>query len=582
MRPFLYLIQMAVVQPLVDIAAVCYAHGIRNVVISPGSRSAALTLAFTRHGGFKSLPVMDERAAGFIALGMAQQTRVPVVLICTSGSAAYNYAPAVSEAFFQQIPLLVLTADRPKEWLHQHDGQTIYQAEIYGKHVKGSFELPSDYGHKDAQWLINRTINEAILLAGTASSGPVHINVPVREPFYPTDTEALVPTQGVRIINRVRVETMLAPTVWHELLDSWDSAERILIVGGQHGNSAKLNHFLNLLAEEFDVPILGDTISNQKGSKNFITHHDLFLPTAQVEQLRPDLLITYGLSLVSKALKQFLRNNRAVEHWHISEDRHVVDPFQSLTRQIPVSPVYFFENIFEKFDYEQFVQGTVPSTDASYLSLLSAYERKAGILLDAYLKNLTTLNDLSAIDTVVMSLSGSYRLQVANSMPVRYLNALGRRIGEAVVFANRGTSGIDGCVSTAIGAALEAESPTVLLVGDVAFLYDRNGLLINPLPENLKIVVINNAGGNIFRMIDGPSKLPELEGYFETTHQYTAERTAGDSGIAYFSVVNMVELHQTVPQFLSASGTVILEVFTDPAENARVWSGLKEYVKANG
>jgi 2-succinyl-5-enolpyruvyl-6-hydroxy-3-cyclohexene-1-carboxylate synthase len=578
MRPFLYLI-MAVLQPLVDIAAICYAHGIRNVVISPGSRSAALTLAFTRHGGFQLLSVMDERTAGFIALGMAQQTRVPTVLICTSGSAGYNYAPAVSEAFFQHVPLIILTADRPKEWIHQHDGQTIYQTEMYGKHVKAAFELPSDYSHSDAQWYINRTINEAILIACAVSPGPVHVNVPIREPFYPTESEVLTPGREIRIIERTPVEATIAPEVWSELLEQWDSAKRILIVGGQYRNSTKLNQTLATLSEEFDVPVLGDVISNQKGSGHFISHHDLFLITENTESLRPDLLITYGLSLVSKELKLFLRNNPAVNHWHIEESAQVVDPFQSLTRQIHVSPEYFFANIFERIDYELFVQGGEAGTDGSYFSHIRQIDREISFKLDQYLINISTLNDLSVIDYVIKSLDSKFRVQVANSMAVRYLNVLGSRVGAPEVFANRGTSGIDGCVSTAIGAALTDQSPILLVVGDVAFLYDRNGLLINPLPRNLKILVINNAGGNIFRMIPGPSALPERTEYFETTHQFSAERTATDSGITYFGVREFADFQEKAQLFISQPGMAIMEVFTDPAENTRVWKGLKDYVK---
>lgn len=172
-------------QPIWNIAHICHKQGIENVIISPGSRSAPLTLAFVRHKNLKCKVVADERSAAFIALGIAQQTNKPVVLICTSGSAAYNYAPAIAEAYFQQIPLLVLTADRPPEWIDQFDGQTIRQTNIYGKHVKESYTLPVDLSHQDAVWHVERTISEAINLAKTYPAAPVHINAPFREPFYP-------------------------------------------------------------------------------------------------------------------------------------------------------------------------------------------------------------------------------------------------------------------------------------------------------------------------------------------------------------------------------------------------------------
>ncbi|WP_159467455.1 2-succinyl-5-enolpyruvyl-6-hydroxy-3-cyclohexene-1-carboxylic-acid synthase [Dyadobacter sp. 3J3] len=572
---------MAVLQPLIDLAEVCYAQGIRHVVISPGSRSAALTLAFSRHRGFEKHVVMDERSAGFIALGIAQQLNQTVILICTSGSAAYNYAPAVTEAFFQQISLLILTADRPQEWIHQLDGQTIYQAEIYGKHVKKSFTIPSDYGHKDALWLINRTANEAAILAHSKPYGPVHINVPIREPFYPENAEELIPSADVRIIKKVETESTLPVETWHELLNEWDDAERILIAGGQHQNSEILNLALSKITEELDVPVVGDSIANQKGNQSFITYQDLFLADADTEKLRPDLLITYGLSFISKAFKQFLQKNPSIRHWHISEDSHVVDTFFSLTQIIPVSPDNFFSSIFEKIDYQLFVQGSDPENDSSYKKTWTGYDLKAQSLLAEYLENLSLLNDLTSVNFVINSLPDGSQLHIANSMPIRYVNALGNRVSHLEIFANRGTSGIDGCVSTAIGAALINKKTTFLLVGDVAFLYDRNGLLIQPLPDNLKIIVLNNSGGNIFRMIDGPASLPELENYFETRHSFTAKRTSEDSKIEYFQVNDFDGLEREIPLFLNTNKTSLLEVFTDPSENAKSWKGMKSYIRSN-
>lgn len=175
---------MATHQAIYDIAEICAQHGIQNAVLCPGSRCAPLTLAFANHAAITCRTLSDERSAGFIGLGLAQQTHTPSVLVCTSGSAAYNFAPSVAEAFFQQIPLVVFTADRPAEWIDQWDGQTIRQENIFGGHVKRAYNLPSD-SHPDSVWHINRVVNEAIALAQTFPAGPVHINVPLREPLYP-------------------------------------------------------------------------------------------------------------------------------------------------------------------------------------------------------------------------------------------------------------------------------------------------------------------------------------------------------------------------------------------------------------
>ncbi|MHA4740212.1 2-succinyl-5-enolpyruvyl-6-hydroxy-3-cyclohexene-1-carboxylic-acid synthase [Dyadobacter sp. MSC1_007] len=565
---------MAILQPLIDMASICYEQGIRHVVISPGSRSAALTLAFVRHGGFETHVCMDERPAGFIALGIAQQIDSPVVLICTSGSAAYNFAPAVSEAFFQQIPLLVLTADRPKEWLHQYDGQTIYQNEIYGRHVKRSFEISADYTHSDAVWAINRITNEAVNAAASQPYGPVHINVPIREPFYPVETEELRPSSQIRVIKRQLAESKLPQEAWEELLEEWEDSPKILIAGGQGKHNDELNQALATISDEWGIPVLGDCISNLADDR-FIKHHDLFLSTAEAADLRPDLLVTFGLSFLSKEFKQFLRKNPPKNHWHIGQDNFLADPTQSVTRIIPVTPTGFFKDLFEKIDYQLFVQNSDPENDASYGQIWSNMETKARRTKADYLKNLTYFSDLTVLDFIFKYSSTEFELHVANSMSVRYANVLASDGHFSGVFANRGTSGIDGCVSTAIGAAKVNQMPTLLVVGDVAFLYDRNGLLTESLPQNLKIVVLNNAGGNIFRMIEGPRGLGELEKFFETRHGFSARRTAEDSGVAYFSVTALSELDAAVTAFFNVPGIALFEVFCDPEDSERAWKGLK-------
>ncbi|MDR6805817.1 2-succinyl-5-enolpyruvyl-6-hydroxy-3-cyclohexene-1-carboxylate synthase [Dyadobacter sp. BE34] len=565
---------MAILQPLIDMAEICYRQGIRHVVISPGSRSAALTLAFARHGGFRAHVCMDERSAGFIALGMAQQIDSPVVLICTSGSAAYNFAPAVSEAFFQQIPLLILTADRPKEWQHQYDGQTIYQTGIFGQHVKRSFEVSPDYQHSDVKWAINRVTNEAINLASMAPNGPVHINVPIREPFYPAADEVFNASGEVRVIQRQENEVVWPQAVWEELLDEWESAPKILIAGGQGKPDAALNAVLDRITEEWQIPVLGDCIANLSG-KEIIRHHDLFLGADGAENLRPDLLITFGMSFLSKEFKQFIRKNPPRYHWNISEDAFLADPFQSVTRDIPGKATAFFENLFEKLDYQSFVENTDLGHDTSYYSFWVQNERKARQKKHETLENLSMFNDLTLLDTMFKYIRIEYQIHIANSMSVRYANVLATENEWSGVFANRGTSGIDGCVSTAIGAARLNGQPTLLIVGDVAFLYDRNGLLIDNLPQNLKIVVLNNAGGNIFRMIDGPGSLPELETFFETRHAFSARRTCEDSGIAYFRVSDLAGTEAIVKEFLDFGGIALLEGFTDPVENTKAWKVLK-------
>jgi 2-succinyl-5-enolpyruvyl-6-hydroxy-3-cyclohexene-1-carboxylate synthase len=571
---------MAVLQPLIDLVELCSQQGITRAVISPGSRSAALTLAFARNPHIQCTVVMDERAGAFVALGMAQQLQQPVVLVCTSGSAGYNFAPAVAEAFFQQIPLLVLTADRPLEWIHQNDGQTIYQNNLYGPHVKAAYQLPADYAHRDTLWFMNRTINEAILTAREFPMGPVQVNVPIREPFYPLPDEPFRPSGTIRKITRIRGASHLPTEAWHDLLNQWEDSERILIAVGQNIMEPELGEALKKIAEDLRIPVVGDVTSNLPTHDLFITKHELFLGVGDPSILRPDLLITCGQSFVSKTFKQFIQANPPGQHWHISEDKHVIDTFQSLTTHITVAPEYFFTKLFEDLDYHRFIQNDDEVQDERFLEDWVGYERKSLAGMHQFLSKLTVLTDITSLYFVLSALPPQSILHVGNSMSIRYVNQLGDENKSNRVFCNRGTSGIDGCVSTAIGAAIISQENVYLVVGDVAFFYDRNGLLIRNFAGNLKIVLVNNSGGTIFRLIDGPGRQPELETYFETRHVFSARRTAEDAGMAYYSVEDLESLKSTWKVFAEKEGPALLEIKTDPEVNAIQYKEWKAYLAA--
>ncbi len=562
-----------------NIAEICAQKGVQNIVISPGSRSAALTLAFARHPAIETKVIPDERVAGFVGLGMAQLSQQTVALVCTSGSAAYNLAPAIVEAFFQEIPLLVLTADRPQEWIHQQDGQTIYQREIYGKHVKKSFDLPSDYIHPDSSWYIQRVLNEAINLSQTFPKGPVHVNVPIREPFYPTATEKITYDRHVKIVNRVEAQPSLSTQTWHHLQNEFESASRVLIAVGQLPPNPVLWNTLKEFGEELGVPVLGDIISNIPPQDSFVRHHDVFLRSkdeSRLAALRPDLLITVGDSFISKNFKLFLRTNPPLQHWHIKQSELLIDTFQTLTTQIPVSPTYFFQKLLEDLDYQQFVQHTEDDERDEYRQTWMQAELQAKRLLSRFLQAQKRWNEFSLVEQILEKLPNNTILHLANSMPVRYANLIGTT-HNAQVFANRGTSGIDGCTSTALGAALMTEQLVFVLTGDVAFFYDRNALWHPHIPANLRVVLFNNNGGNIFRLIDGPAAQPELEQYFETRHHTTARHTAIDAKLDYFSLQEGDNFGEVWEQFIDNNNRPkLLEIFTDPLINAEVFEDFRK------
>jgi 2-succinyl-5-enolpyruvyl-6-hydroxy-3-cyclohexene-1-carboxylate synthase len=594
------------IQPILDIAEICARKNLQKIVLSPGSRVAHLAIAFARHPEIETLTITDERSAAFVAMGMANQLlseaikqkeltqspdnqaiKLPFVgIACTSGSAVYNYAPAVAEAFYQQIPLLILTADRPPEWIDQLDGQTIRQTEIFGKHVKAAFNLPADYAHPDSVWQTERIVNEAINLMQTLPYGPVHINVPIREPFYPTPEEKVKFSPKVRIIQPIFSHQILSKAVWQNLLSIWESTENKLIIAGQDYYKPALIKTLQNLYQDFRVPIIGDIISNIQNLSDCIRFHDTSLMAQDdflKRELQPELLITFGKSLISKNLKIFLRKYKPKWHWHIQSAGLPADTFQTLTHHLQVEPEYFFKTLYEDLDFQTMLERDEEGEETEYNQLWQKLNQKAKKILLNQSRNQLIFNELNIFNEILSLIPENSILHLANSMAVRYANFWGlSEYNRGIeVFANRGTSGIDGSNSTAVGAAVIAKDKTITLIsGDLAFFYDRNGLWHNYLPKNLRIILINNQSGNIFRMIEGPSQQPELEEYFETFHHLEAAHTAQDFGLIYEKATNYSELNTALSHFFEASEKAkILEIKTDKKLNAQVFNEFKQMVK---
>ncbi|NOZ03310.1 MAG: 2-succinyl-5-enolpyruvyl-6-hydroxy-3-cyclohexene-1-carboxylic-acid synthase, partial [FCB group bacterium] len=280
---------------IVNIAEICARKGISNAILSPGSRCAPLTLAFARHEKINVRTVSDERSAAYIALGIAQSTQKPVVLVCTSGTAALNYAPAVTEAYYQHIPLIVITADRPPEWIDQQDGQSIHQSNLYAPHVKAGYDLPVDTAHADAAWHVERSVSDAVNCAQAFPPGPVHLNIPIREPFYPRGDETVRFDSDIRIIDEVNGTAVLDDEQWRKLVTKIQSVEKMLLVGGHGEKDSDLLEALNRLCKNADIPVVGDVITNLHPLENCVKHADIILARkdeSALTDLRPDLLIT--------------------------------------------------------------------------------------------------------------------------------------------------------------------------------------------------------------------------------------------------------------------------------------------------
>jgi len=532
-------------QHIYELVDICAQFGVRKAVVSPGSRCGPLLIGFGKHPTIETISITDERSAGFVGLGLAQQSGEPVVLVCTSGTAAQNYAPAVTEAYYQNVPLVVLTADRPPELIDQWDGQTIHQKNLFIDHIKGRYVFDQE----------NFDVAEkALNLALAKVRGPVHLNIPIREPFYPDEIKLATETQVIR--DKIFIEK-IEDSVWEDLQTKLKNANKVMILGGQSEPNPELIEYLN----HINIPVVGDVISNLHSLKNVIKSAEFVFNTSD-ESLRPDFLISFGRSVISKNLKLYLRKNKPKTHWHIGLGM-VGDPFQSLSKIIPVSPEYYFK--------EWLNRNNIFSNQSEYHSILAESQNIVDSNLSLKLEN-SGFNYFSAVEIIIDNLPEDCVLHLGNSMPVRIANFIGLDKPDVYVFSNRGTSGIDGTVSTAVGHALADPNRThTLIVGDLAFFYDRNGLWLNhEFPQNLQIVILNDNGGGIFNMIPGPSIHGELKELFTTPHQRTAELTAKEFGLEYRGVNTMEELTDA----LKSHSLGIIEIFTDMKTNTEFFKSL--------
>ena len=550
-----------------DLARICAAKGLRHVVLSPGSRCAPLVIAFHRQDGIDCLSINDERSAAFYALGMAQQLREPVGLVCTSGSAILNYAPALAEAFYQGVPLMVFTADRPNEWIDQGENQSIRQDDIYRNYIKRSFSLPVSFeGEKDA-WYSARMVSEALNESVRAVPGPVHVNVPLREPLYD-----LAEDDGAwpKTIDVVPTEAVIPDRVMNRLLRSWHDAARIWVIAGWHDPDPDLEASLQALTRDPRVVLWTEATANLH-VPNQIDRMDPVIEwiAARSDEDRwlPDLVVTFGGGIVSKKLKFLLRNRFDGQHWHLSPDARHWDKFQSLSQVVPTDPARLFYNLLEdkevhSSDYQKNVIGIQAGIDRMSATRIADLDHQ----------------DHTVFAQVLHALPPEAVLQAGNSTPIRYVNlfSLSHR-PDVTVHANRGVSGIDGQVSTAAGAAHVTDRPVLSVTGDIGFLYDSNALWNTHLSPNLRIVVIDNGGGNIFRIIPGPDRLDELESSFETPQNVDLEQLVTAFGHAVRSADDPASTAEGLDWLMAPSETVRVLVVTTPGEVSA--AGLRDYFR---
>jgi len=540
------------------------AKGVRHVVISPGSRNAPLVIAFHHQRAIRCLTVIDERSAAFIALGLAQQTASPVAMICTSGSAVLNYGPAVAEAFYQRIPLLVITADRPEEWVDQGEGQAIRQRDVLKAHMKASFQMPREPHDALARWQCTRMINEAIDACTGAAAGPVHVNVPFDEPLY-----GLVDrVPDATAIHAVPARSWIDADRSAELSERLHEAPRVLILAGQGPGGTHLLEPLRTLAASPTCAVLTEATSNLD-HPDFITCIDRTIEgiTAQdAAQMKPSLLITFGGAVVSKRIKTLLRAWRPAEHWNIDPAQRHHDTYQCLTHDIAMEPGDFFTAMnMRRADGN-------PAGTGRYGNAWRMMSDRARSVHDRTLAD-APFCDLTVFRALLDRIPGESDVHLANSTPARYIQLFDRSRGLRF-FGNRGASGIDGCVSTAVGAAFATGKTTTLICGDIAFAYDSNAFWNEFRPARLRVIVVDNGGGNIFRFIPGPDEHPGLLPYFETPHGRDIKGLVGSYGLPYAEAFDMPSLEHGLHWLYEDHGVpAVLHVRTDAEISPKVLRG---------
>lgn len=528
-----------------SIIEICQQKGVQHIVISPGSRNAPLTIGFTNNPYFKCYSIADERCAAFFALGIAQQIQKPVVVVCTSGSALLNYYPAIAEAFYSQIPLIVISADRPQNKIDIGDGQTIRQENVFANHSLYNANLQENVSTEN-----DNHIQMALHVAIT-QRGPVHINAPFEEPLYETVSELQVHPEIVDFNKEEKHFSLGNSTV-----ETWNKATKKLVLVGELFPNSVEQKYLDILANDPSVVVLTEKTSNLH-HPTFIDQIDTLITPFTDEDFKafqPEILLTFGGMVVSKRIKAFLRKYKPSHHWHV-DDLRAYDTFGALTNH--------FETKINTFLSQLLNENTIES---SYKSSISNIWKDRVVKHQEYTSKIP-FSDFKVFDFICHNLPKNYQLQVSNSSAIRYLQLFD--LDKSVqVFCNRGTSGIDGSTSTAIGAASASYLPTMLITGDISFLYDSNALWNNYIPKNFKIILLNNSGGGIFRILPGHQETETFNTYFETSHQLNASHLAKMYRLDYFEANNEATLQQQYAKFLSQNEKPsILEVFTPEKEN---------------
>ena len=528
------------------------AHGVRYAVVCPGSRNSAIVHNLNECPDIECYPVTDERSAGFYALGIAQVVHRPVAVCVTSGTALLNVAPAVAEAYYQHMPLVVISADRPAQWIDQLDGQTLPQPDALGRFVKKAVNLPEVY-NDELHWYCNRLVNEAMNETRHHGCGPVHINVPISEPLFEYNVEELPQERVIQLL----APRSNAALISLECAGQFAEAKKPMVVIGQMSTEDLIPQELFMLSQ--CAVVVHEALSVGKGGTNFdeVIHVLGDNPAYQL-----DFVLYLGDTLVSKRFKKWLRGLKDCHIWAVTEDGSIHDTSMQLYGVIEGSPAYVIEDLVNSIKFKAISSTATFKARWDQATRLAAYRA---------MKFEPEYSQMAAIKYLEDKLGKAiYRyIHYGNSSPIRFANLYAKHY----VFCNRGVNGIEGSLSTAAGCSIVTGDEKVLCVlGDLSFFYDQNALWNQNLNGNLHIIVLNNGKGGIFNMLKGLEQSPVRDSFISGAHHTTAQGICKQNNIRYMKATNMEEMQQCVDTLLNKKSTrpVLLEIFTDADEDERV------------
>ena len=568
----------------------CLKFDLFDVVISPGSRNVPLAIGFASNKKFKCYSIVDERSAAFFALGLSQKSKKPTILICTSGSALLNYYPAVAEAYYSEIPLIILSADRPEYKINIGDGQTINQSNVFEKNILYSNSLKQDCSHateeiiksnlqkivndkadyskiEKLQKSIQKNNEEIIEIAFNFSINkmqPVHLNVPMEEPLYEFNDS---PSISVKVKKKTEKKPSL--TDLDNFYKAINKASKIMILIGVSDGNILSKKSIQKINSCSSIIVMKEHTSNVF-NESFISNIDRLIGPIELQsnsdslfdELSPEIVISLGGMIVSKKIKSFLRNYKPRKHFHIGNNISK-DSFYLGVEHINTNANKFFENI------------DLNKSDSKYFEKWNQLDYSKLDLHNRYMK-VINFSDLKVFEILTNWIPKKYNIQVANSTPIRYFQLFDLK-NKNMMFANRGTSGIDGSTSTAIGSSVQNDSPVLLVTGDLSFFYDVNALWNNHIPKNFRIIIINNSGGGIFKILPGFKENNLFSEFIETQHNLSARLIAKMFNFNYTRVSTKFGLNLYLRTFFKNSKKPkILEIKTSSVKSTKI---LKEYFR---